>query len=220
MTALEVVLKVLDSFRLLLFLIVFRIVSKLWPFPVPTFVGPFLDSDIRRKLQPPDKIIERSGIKQGMTLLELGSGSGAFTPFVARALGKLGKLYAVDIQPEMLKQLERKLARPENQELTNIKLIRANAYELPFAENSLDLACLVTVLHEIPDRARALREIKRVLKPNGILAVTEFLLDTDYPPASSVIKKCCQEGFILEEKLGNLLNYTVRFRKPLPTTVG
>ena len=214
MNALKVALKVLDSFRLFLFLIVFRVVNKLWHFPVPTFVGPFLDSDIRRKLQPPDKVIERSGIKHSMKLLELGCGSGAFTTFAAKAVGEQGKLYAVDIQPKMLKQLERKLARPENQDLTNIELIQASAYELPFEEDSLDLAFLVTVFHEIPDRDRALGEIKRVLKPDGILAITEFLLDTDYRPAPAVIKRCQCGGFILNENSGNLWNYTVRFKKP------
>jgi len=218
MTALKITIKVLASFRLFLFLIVFRIVNKLWHFPAPAFIGPFLDSDLRRKLQPPAKVIERSGIKHGMTLLELGCGSGAFTTFAAKAVGEQGKVYAVDIQPAMLHQLERKLARPENQDLTNVELIQASAYELPFEENSLDLAFLVTVLHEIPDRDRALREIKRVLKPDGILAVTEFLPDTDYPLASTVIKGCQCEGFVLEDRQGNLLNYTVRFKKPLPVT--
>ncbi len=213
MTALKVALKVLSSFRLLLFLIVFRIVSRFWHFPAPAFIGRFLDSDLRRRLQPPDKVIKRSGIKQGMTVLDLGCGSGAFTTFVARAVGEQGKVYAVDIQPAMIRQLECKLARPENQDLTNIELIQASAYHLPFEENSLDLAYLVTVLHEIPDRGRALREIKRVLKAGGILAVTEFLPDTDYSLASTVIKRCQREGFVLEDRQGNLWNYTVRLKK-------
>ncbi|MBA7650964.1 2-methoxy-6-polyprenyl-1,4-benzoquinol methylase [subsurface metagenome] len=214
MTTLKAAIKVLNCFRLFLFLIVFRVVSKFWHFPAPAFIGPFLDSDIRRRLQPPDKVIKRSGIKQGMRLLELGCGSGAFTTSVAKAVGEQGKIYAVDIQPAMLKQLERKLARPENRDLTNIELIQASAYELPFEEDSLDLAYLVTVFHEIPDRDRALREIKRILKPDGILAITEFLLDTDYRPASAVIQRCQRGGFILNENSGNLWNYTVRFKKP------
>jgi len=148
-----------------------------------------------------------------MTVLDLGCGSGAFTTFVARAVGEQGKVYAVDIQPAMIRQLECKLARPENQDLTNIELIQASAYHLPFEENSLDLAYLVTVLHEIPDRGRALREIKRVLKAGGILAVTEFLPDTDYSLASTVIKRCQREGFVLEDRQGNLWNYTVRLKK-------
>jgi len=146
--------------------------------------------------------------------MELGCGSGAFTLFVARAVGEEGKVYAVDIQPAMLKQLERKLARAENQDIKNVELKQAGAYHLPFEDGALDLVYMVTVLQEIPDRARALREIRRVLKPGGILAVTEFLPDPDYPLRSTTIKICQREGFVLSDNLGNFWNYTVRFMKP------
>jgi len=149
-----------------------------------------------------------------MTVIDLGCGSGAFTSFVARVVGELGKVYAVDIQPEMLRQLERKLTKAENQDITNIELKQASAYELPFADESIDLVYMVTVLMEIPDRFRALREIRRVLKPGGTLAVTEFLPDPDYPWRSTAIKICQREGFVLDASLGNLWNYTVRFKKP------
>lgn len=212
MTALKVILIVMGS--LLLYLGTLRTVRKLWHFPAPAFTGRFLDSDIRRWRQPPNKLIERSGIKQGMTVLDLGCGSGAFTTFVAKAVGEQGKVYAVDIQPKMLQQLERKLAKPENQDIRNIELKETSAYELPFEDETLDLVYMVTVLQEIPDRGRALREIKRVLKPSGILAVSELLPDPDYPLRSTTVKMCQLEGFVLEEDLGNLWNYTVRFRKP------
>jgi len=211
MTALKVILIVLGAF--LLFQVLIRIIRKFYHFPAPAFIGRFLDSNHRRRLQPPDKLIKRSGIRQGMVVMDLGCGSGAFTPFVARAVGEQGKVYAVDIQPAMLKQLERKLARPENQDIKNIELKKASAYELPFGDGAIDLVYMVTVLQEIPDRSRALREISRVLKPGGILAVTEFLPDPDYPWRSTVIKICQREGFILDANLGNLWNYTVRFRK-------
>ena len=165
-------------------------------------------------MQPPDKLIERSGIKPGMTAMDLGCGSGAFATFVARAVGEQGKVYAVDIQSEMLRQLERKLAEPENKDITNIELRQASAYELPFEDGTIDLIYMVAVLMEIPDSGKALREIKRVLKPGGIMAVTEFLPDPDYPLRSTTIKICRREGFILDASLGNLWNYTVRFTKP------
>jgi len=67
-------------------------------------------------------------------------------------VGEWGKVYAADIQPAMLQQLERKLSKTENQDITNIELRQANAYDLSFADESLDLVCMVTVLQEIPDR--------------------------------------------------------------------
>lgn len=149
-----------------------------------------------------------------MTVLDLGCGSGAFTTFTARAVGKQGKVYALDIQSGMLKQLEHKLAKAENRDIKNIELVQASAYEMPFERESLDLVYMVAVLLEIPDRGRALREVKRVLKTGGILAITELLPDPDYPWRSTTIKICKREGFVLDASLGNLWTYTVRFKKP------
>jgi ubiquinone/menaquinone biosynthesis C-methylase UbiE len=212
MAALKIILIVLGA--ILLYLVLAHIVRRFWNFPAPAFLGRFLDSDLRRWRQPPDKLIERSGIKPGMTVLDLGCGSGAFITFVARAVGREGKVYAIDIQPKMLKQLERKLAKPENRDIKNVELRQASAYKLPFEDEIIDLVYMVTVLQEIPDKGRALSEIKRVLKAGGILAVSELLPDPDYPLPSTTIKMCQHEGFVLEASLGNLWNYTVRFRKP------
>ncbi len=196
-----------------------RIIDKRHRTPAPAFLGRLLDSKIRRWSQPPDKIIERSGIEPGMTVLDLGCGSGAFTTLLARVIGEQGKVYAVDIQPGMLQQLECKLAKAENLDIRNVELKQASAYELPFEDESFDLVYMVASLQEISDRGKALREASRVLKPGGILAVTEFLPDTDYPLRSTTIKLCQREGFVLGSSLGNFWNYTVRFKKPLPVTV-
>ena len=130
-------------------LTVAKVIRKLVRFPAPSFTGHFLDSKYRRKIQPPDKMIQRSGIEAGMQVLEIGCGSGAFTTFVARAVGERGKVYALDVEPKMLKQLEKKLSRPENHDIKNIKLIQSSAYDLPFDDSSLDAAYMVGVLQEI-----------------------------------------------------------------------
>jgi ubiquinone/menaquinone biosynthesis C-methylase UbiE len=191
-----------------------KVVRKLWHFPAPASIGRLLDSGYRRRIQPPSQLIERSGIKKGMKVLDLGCGSGAFTPFIARTVGDKGKVYAFDIQEDMLKQLERKLAKPENSDIKNIKLIEGNAYELPFGNASLDLVNMVTVLQEIPDRNKALHEVNRVLKPGGIFAVTELFPDPDYPWKTTTIKLGVAVGFMVDKVAGNFFNYTVRFKKP------
>ena len=191
-----------------------KVVRKLVHFPAPAFIGRFLDSGYRRKIQPPSQMIERSGIKEGMQVLDLGCGSGAFTSFAVRAVGSNGMVYALDIQQDMLKQLENKLSKPENEDIKNIKTILGNAYELPFDDGSLDLAYMVTVLQEIPDRNRALQEVNRVLKSGGILAVTELFPDPDYPWKSTTVKLGTRASFVLDEISGNFFNYTVRFTKP------
>jgi ubiquinone/menaquinone biosynthesis C-methylase UbiE len=199
---------------LVLWLSLAKLVRKMFRFPAPAFIGRLLDSGYRRRVQPPEQLIERSGIKKGMHVLDLGCGSGAFTPFIARTVGEKGKVYALDIQADMLKQLENKLHRSENRDINNIKLIEGNAYELPFDDSSLDLVNMVTVLQEIPDRNKALHEVKRVLKPGGILAVTELFPDPDYPWKSTTIKLGNGAGFVVDKISGNFFNYTVRFKKP------
>jgi len=198
----------------ILWLSLAKLVRKMFRFPAPAFIGRFLDSGYRRRIQPPAQLIERSGIKKGMQVLDLGCGSGAFTPFIARTVGEKGKVYALDIQADMLKQLERKLSKPENKDIKNIKLIEGNAYELPFEDGSLDLVNMVTVLQEIPDRNKALQGVKRALKSGGLLAVTELFPDPDYPWKSTTIKLGEEAGFVLDEVSGNFFNYTVRFKKP------
>lgn len=66
------------------------------------------------------------------------------------------------------------------------------AYHLPLPDAGVDLAFMVTVLAEIPDRQRALAELKRVLKPEGLLSITEALFDPDYPHRSTVTRWCEQ----------------------------
>lgn len=212
MTPLQIILVTLGAIAFLAVLV--RLYLKLHSQPAPPIIGPFLNSLLRRLTQPPARVIARSGVKPGMTILDLGCGSGAFTLPAARVVGEQGKVYALDIQPAMLRQLERRLARQRNHDIGNVELKKASAYELPFPDESLDLVMSVAAFHEIPDKPRALREVKRVLKKSGTLALTELILDPDYPLAATTIKEGEAAGFTLETKKGNFWDYTVRFKKP------
>ncbi len=209
---LKLVLRIVGIF--LLFQLFFRLFRRIYHFPAPPFISGALDSDLRRRIQPPDLIIARAGIEEGMRVLDLGCGPGAITVPIARAVGPRGKVYAVDVQPAMLERLEAKLARPENADVVNVETRRASAYELPFGDNSLNAASLVGVLDEIPDQPRALKELRRVLKPGGILAVSEHLVDPDFRFSSATVKMGERAGFAVDEVFGSRWSYTVRFRKP------
>lgn len=212
MIVLYIILSILAF--IILWQILVRLVRRYAKFPAPAFIGRFLDSNYRKKMQPPQKVIENSGIAKGMKVLEIGCGSGAFTTTAARAVGETGKVYALDIEQDMLKQLKRKLSLPENRDIKNIEPLHESAYELPSVDNSLDLIFMVTVLQEIPDKQRALTEFKRVLKPGGTLAVSEWLFDPDYPWQSTTRQQCEKAGFVFDSSHGNLWSYTVRFKKP------
>jgi ubiquinone/menaquinone biosynthesis C-methylase UbiE len=73
---------------------------------------------------------------------------------------------------------------------------------------------MITVLQEIPDRLKALKEVMRVLKPKGILAVTEFLPDPDYPLKKTTKRIVTSAGFSIDKENGDLWNYTIRFKVP------
>ncbi len=193
--------------------VVMRIVRRFWHFPAPAFISHVLDSKLRQRVQPPERLMKWSGIAEGMTVLDLGCGSGALTIPYARAVGQDGRVYALDIQPDMLALLAQKLAQPDNKGISNVLPIRASAEDLPFADNSLDVVCVTTVLYEIPDPQQALREIKRVLRVGGYLAISELFMDPDYRLKSTTIKLGLQAGFVLEEAFGNLWAYTVRFTR-------
>lgn len=189
-----------------------RVLRRYWHFPAPTIIAPFLSSPIRRFLQPTQRVLERSGIHKGMTVLEIGCGNGAYIPAAARMVGPKGSVLALDVQPEMLRLLEDELNKQENLSISNVVLHQADATQLPFENEQFDVVFMVAVLSEIPDVPKALKEVKRVLKPDGRFAVTEFLPDPDYRLEHEIIRLGTKHGFVYETSDGNLMDYTVRFK--------
>lgn len=190
-----------------------RLARRFVDFPAPAFIGRFLASDARRRMQPAETIVRRSGAAAGMAVLEIGCGSGAYTPDVAAAIGPHGRVYALDVQAGMLRQLRARLAQRTGPDHAPVTPIQGSAYALPLADGSLDLVYLITVLQEIPDPVRALREIGRVLRPGGSVAITEWIADPDYPWAATTIRQGLAAGLQVAAVEGNLWSYTVRFQR-------
>jgi len=177
--------------------------------PCPASLAWLVDNSLRRRYMRP--VLDRVGIVPGERVLELGPGPGVFTVDAAQRVGSQGRLIAVDIQPEMIIQAERRVREAG---LTNVQTYVASAYDLPLNDESVDRAFLVTVLPEVPDPARALTELHRVLKPGGRMSITEEFVDPDYPTARETIRKAETAGFELEERHGNWWVYTLNFRRP------
>jgi ubiquinone/menaquinone biosynthesis C-methylase UbiE len=190
-------------------LVVVRVISKLGlRGPCPYAVAWIVDNPIRRRAVP--AILDRIGIRPGERVLELGPGPGAFTLPAAQRAGPGGRVIAVDIQPQMIAAVQNKVAAAG---VTNVETHVASAYELPLPGGSVDRAFLVTVLAEIPDRHRALVELHRVLKPGGILSLTEQFMDPDYPLAGTEIRWAEEAGFRLVERYGSFWMYTLNFHR-------
>jgi ubiquinone/menaquinone biosynthesis C-methylase UbiE len=192
-------------------LVVLKLVSRLaarlgHSSPCPASFSWLVHNPIRRRYMRP--ILDRVGLRPGERVLELGPGPGAFTVDAAQRVGPEGRLVVVDIQPEMIAQVERRVRAAG---LANVEVHVASAYDLPLADASVDRAFLITVLPEIPDRARALAELRRVLKPGGVLSITEEFLDPDYLFAGETIRLVEAAGLRLTRRAGNLWLYTLNF---------
>jgi ubiquinone/menaquinone biosynthesis C-methylase UbiE len=205
-------LRVLISIPLFLIALqtVIRIVRYFYKFPMPEFMANLIDNPLRRRIQPPDETAIRHGIRQGMRVLEVGPGNGRYTVAAARQVGPEGGIVTIDIEPRMIERVQRRAAEAG---LENIDARVADVYQLPFEAASFDLSYMITVINEIPDPARAMGEIHRVLKPDGALVFSELLLDPDYPLAGKLTSLAASQGFTLHKKIGGFFYYTLIFKK-------
>jgi len=127
-----------------------------------------LESKDRKTWQNPEEIMEILELKPSYIVADLGCGSGYFTVPISR---KVKKVYAIDIQKEMLDFVEKKIQR---QKLINIKLLLSEKSEIPLKNASVDLLITVNTLHEFPDKKKTIKEIRRVLKPEGRSVIIDF----------------------------------------------
>lgn len=200
---------------LILSQVIMRLMVKVFNYspPVSAATSPILDSNFRQIIQPPSKIIKASGLKQGMKVVDLGCGSGAYTMEIAKALGEGSELYAVDLQEEMLRGLEDKLSETNGVNMADVSAFVGDAEDLPFNDDSIDMLFVTSTFQEFPDKESALKEIKRVLKDTGSLVISEVAFDIDYYMQSTICKMARKAGFHLYNIDGNFWNYTARFIK-------
>jgi ubiquinone/menaquinone biosynthesis C-methylase UbiE len=150
----------------------------------------------------------------GERVLEVGPGTGYYSLPVARWLEPGGRLDMLDIQQEML---DHALRRATSEGIANIAGERADAREMPYADDSFDAAYLVTVLGEIPDQDAALRELRRVVKPGGRIVVGELFGDPHMVTFRALRDRAAAAGLEVERKLGGRLWHFTRLTVPSST---
>jgi ubiquinone/menaquinone biosynthesis C-methylase UbiE len=169
---------------------------------------------LRFSLELPHPFLTRPRLREilapepGERLLEVGPGTGYHALHVARWLEPGGTLDVLDVQQEMLHHTMRQ-ARELG--ISNVVPTQGDARELPYPEATFDGAYLNFVLGEVPDQERALRELRRVLKPGGRLVVGEALPDPHMVRFDSLRKKAEAAGLRFERRLGRSLGYYARF---------
>jgi ubiquinone/menaquinone biosynthesis C-methylase UbiE len=135
-----------------------------------------LDDAERRQWLPPDDVVERLAVHSGMRVADIGAGTGYFALPLARAVGPLGTVFAVDVQPEMLDKLRSKLEAS-----LPVQLVTGEATRTTLGDGSVDLAFLANVWHEIDERSAALVELARIVRPGGRVAILDWRADVESP---------------------------------------
>jgi SAM-dependent methyltransferase len=143
----------------------------------------------------------------GERMLEIGPGIGHHALPTARVLGPTGRLDVLDLQPAMLADLRRRAARAG---LGNIVATEGDAQRLPWGDGTFDAAYLLTVLGEIPEPERTLRELRRVVRPGGRIVCGELFIDPDYVSPSRMRELADRAGLVFAVQAGTRLSYFAR----------
>ncbi|MGI5819329.1 MAG: methyltransferase domain-containing protein [Armatimonadota bacterium] len=168
-----------------------------------------LMSPLRRLILSPEELVGRLDLRGDERVLELGPGPGYFSPALAEALGG-GHLVLLDVQHEMLTMVRGRL---EDSGAAATDFVRGDGGALPFADGSFDAVVMVAVLGETPDPEETLREIRRILRPGGLLSNTEQPGDPDHI-AQPVLRGMVEDaGFRFEQTWGAGSNYTMAVRR-------
>ncbi len=138
----------------------------------PVWVGYLLLNPLRRLLENPKKILGPY-LEPGMTVLEPGCGMGYFTLPLARMVGPRGRVVAVDLQPRMIRAVERRAAKAGLAGVVETRLVENGTLGVEDLEGRVDFAAAIHLIHEVPDQGLFFEEISRVLKPGGRLLAIE-----------------------------------------------
>ncbi|HEX6228332.1 MAG TPA: methyltransferase domain-containing protein [Solirubrobacterales bacterium] len=161
-------------------------------------------------VEAPHPVITRERLRwvlapqAGERILEIGPGTGYYTLELAEWVGPEGVVEIFDLQQEFLDHVMRRAAE---RGIGNIVPTRGDATELPYENASIDAVILTAVLGEIPDPAAALREIRRVLKPDGRLVVGELFGDPHFTTLSSLRRQAAEASLGYQRHSGNWFAY-------------
>jgi ubiquinone/menaquinone biosynthesis C-methylase UbiE len=140
------------------------------------------DPDRRVRL-PPSEVTGRLGLLPGMRVADIGAGIGSFSIPIAREIGETGRVFAVDLQSEMLDIL-RENVREES--VANVEPVLGSAVATGLPGHSCDLALLANVWHELDDLPAVLGEVRRILSEGGRVAIVDWRPDADRPPGPPI----------------------------------
>ena len=173
----------------------------------------------RETEEAPDAALDAIMIARGATVADVGAGAGYFTWRLAERVGPTGKVYANDIQPEMLALLRKNI---EARHLTNVETVLGTEDDPKLPRGQIDLVLLVDVYHEFSQPQKMLRKMRDSLKSDGRLVLVEYRKEDPSIPirpehkmsVDEVRAEVQPEGFRFEKNLTTLpRQHILIFRK-------
>ena len=145
----------------------------------------WLEREEREREERGSVLLRELALEPGMVVADIGAGTSYYERRIAPRVGPTGKVYAVDVQPEMVAMLEQVAALPE---FANVVPVLGGERDPRLAPGSIDLALMVDVYHELAYPAEMLDAIVRALKPGGRVAFVEYRAEDDRVPIKSLHK--------------------------------
>ena len=130
-----------------------------------------LEDPGRDAYQKPAEVLAALDLKAGETIADIGSGSGYFTVRFARAVGEQGRVFAVDVDPDLVRHLNRRL---RDAAVRNVQTVLADPDDPLLPDASIDRFVVVDTWHHIERQGEYLALLKKMLKPGGQVVMIDF----------------------------------------------
>jgi ubiquinone/menaquinone biosynthesis C-methylase UbiE len=169
----------------------------------------WLTRDNREQEERCSLMLTNLGVKRGMAICDMGCGNGFYTLQLAKMTGDDGHVYAVDIQPEMLRFLNQ---RADEQGVRNVSPVLGTLSDPRLPKGKIDLILLVDVYHEFSHPEPMLAAMREALSPNGVCALVEFRAEDPNVPIKEehkmtkeqIMKEWPPNGFKLVKEFDGL----------------
>ena len=180
----------------------------------------WLERNSREKEERPDLLLAALKLTPGMAVADVGAGTGYYSWQIAGRVGKEGRVYAVDVQPQMIELLEQRMRQ---RGVGNVRPVLGTAIDTGLPHASIDLALLVDVYHELDHPREILDSIMRALRPGGRLVLVEYRAEDDSVPikrlhkmsVAQIRREIGAQGLLWQETVETLpWQHVVIFRKP------
>ncbi len=170
-------------------------------------VAAALDAPDRAKTQKPEAILAAMKVKPGMTVADVGTGTGFMLPYMSRAVGDKGRVFGEDIQTEFLDRAKGRIAQ---EKLTNVTLVQGTETDPKLPSDMVDALLVLDAYHHFDYPEKVLGSIARSLKKKGELAIVEFYRSEGPSPGhirldrDDVAKEISSYGFTLVSKVDRI----------------